>query len=91
MEPEKTAVENADLQYYTDAREHAQRIWESIHALKAMQARWNALDSGNTMIAGDGVHNGLVAADIGAVVFATADAFLGLLGTGHATNLAKLL
>jgi hypothetical protein len=91
MEPETTSVESADQKYYTDARELNKRIWESIYALKGMQARWNALDSGNTMGDGEGSNFGLVAADIGGVVFATTDAFLALLATGHATNMAKLL
>lgn len=38
-----------------------------------------------------GTQDGLAPADVGACVFATADALRALLATGHATNLAKLL
>jgi hypothetical protein len=38
-----------------------------------------------------GDNEGYTAAEVGAVVFDTANAFRGLLNTGHATNLSKLL
>jgi hypothetical protein len=90
MEIEKTAQELADMEQYALARKYARQLLEAMHGLEAMQTRWNALDSGNTMIAGEGSFNGLVASDVGAVVFATADAVRGLLNAGHGTNLAKV-
>jgi hypothetical protein len=89
MEP--TSIQNTDQAFYMDAKEHTRALWEALHSLLAMQTRWNALDSGNTMGAGEGSNLGLVAADVGAVVFASADAIKGLLDGGHATNMAKLL
>lgn len=88
---ENTSQENTDLQQYTMARAYAHQLLDAIHGLEAMQTRWNSLDSGNTMIAGEGVHNGLLPADVGAVVFATADAMRALLTSGHGTNISKLL
>jgi len=91
METEQTSVQQSDQAYYSAARIQARAIWDAIATLEAMQARWTALDSGTTMGDGQGTNYGLTAADVGAVVFATADAMRALLDTGHATNLAKLL
>ena len=52
---------------------------------------WNALDYGTTLDAGEGENAGIVRADVGAVVFGTADALRTVLNSGHATNMAKLL
>jgi hypothetical protein len=90
METEKTAQELADLEQYALARGYARQLLAAIHGLENMQTRWNALDSGTTMIAGEGSFNGLLPGDVGAVVFATADAVRGLLNAGHGTNLAKV-
>lgn len=89
MEP--TSIQQTDLAQYTLARQYANQLLTAITGLEAMQTRWNSLDSGNTMIAGEGVHLGLLPADIGAVVFATADAMRALLTSGHGTNISKLL
>ena len=91
MEEEKTSQQLGDLAQYTEARKLARQLLDAVHGLEAMQTRWNALDSGNSMIPGEGTHTGLVASDVGAVVFATADAVRGLLNAGHGTNIAKLL
>ena len=88
---EKTAIEQSDLAQYTQARAYARQLLDAITGLEAMQTRWNSLDSGNTMIDGEGVHYGLLPSDIGAVIFATADAMRGLLTAGHGTNISKLL
>ena len=87
---EKTAQELEDLRQYQLVREYARQLLSGLHGLEAMQTRWNALDSGNAMIAGEGSFNGLVAADVGAVVFDTANAVRGLLNAGHGTNLSKV-
>lgn len=77
--------------FYNDARRNAKALWNAIETLQAMQDQWNALDYGNTLADGDGNNAGLTKDDVGAVVFATTNAFKGLFSAGHATNLAKLL
>lgn len=58
-------------------------IWNGINTLISLQREWNALDYGNS-----GVGN---IADYGAVTFDTANALVGVLNAGHATNMSKLL
>jgi hypothetical protein len=77
--------------FYTLARQHNAAIWDAINGLVALQREWNALDYGNTLDPGQGSNEGLTATEVGAVVFDTANAFVGVLGAGHATNMAKLL
>ncbi len=77
--------------YITLARQHATALWNAHKALLALQAEYNALDYGNTLADGEGANIGYTKVEVGAVVFATADAITTLLNTGHATNLAKLL
>lgn len=77
--------------YYTLARQYNQAIWDGINDLMALQREWNAMDFGNTLEPGAGANDGLVAADVGAVVFDTANAMVAVLNAGHATNMAKLL
>lgn len=74
-------------EFVSDVRRDARIIWEALGRLRGYQREWNALDYGATL----GDTSGAPAADVGAVVFATVDAFDGLLAQGHATNLAKLL
>jgi len=75
-----------DEEFVTEAREANRKIWDGINALIALQRQWNALDYGNTLAV-----DGVVAAEVGAVVFDTATAFVAVLNAGHATNMAKLL
>jgi hypothetical protein len=77
--------------YIDQARGLNRQIWEGIHALQAMQAEWNALDYGSTMEAGTGANAGIDPAEVGAVVFDSANALKAVLNAGHATNMAKLL
>ena len=77
--------------YITEARAANKRIWDAINELVALQREWNALDYGNTLEDGAGNNDGVSAAEVGAVVFDTANAFVGVLGAGHATNMANLL
>ena len=77
--------------YYTLARNHNKAIWDGINALVALQREWNALDYGNTLEPGAGANLGLTDTEVGAVVFDTANAMVGVLAAGHATNMAKLL
>lgn len=77
--------------FYTLARQHNKTIWDALNALVGLQKEWNALDYGNTLDPGAGSNEGLTAQHLGAVVFDTTNAFLGVLGAGHATNMARLL
>jgi hypothetical protein len=77
--------------YITIARQNAKQLWDALNTLEALQKEWNALDYGTTLPAGAGDNSGLDAAEIGAVVFDTANAIRATLNAGHATNLAKLL
>ena len=77
--------------FISEARRANRAIWEGINTLLALQNEWNALDYTNTLDAGEGDNAGITGAMVGSVVFDTADALQTLLGTGHATNMAKLL
>lgn len=77
--------------YITEARAINRQIWDGINNLVAMQREWSALDYGTTLDAGEGNNTGIDAAEVGAVVFDTANALVGVLTAGHATNMAKLL
>ncbi len=73
--------------YVSDVQRHTRSIWDALNALQALQVEWNALDYGVTL----GLQNGVEALAVGAVVFDTVNALRATLGTGHATNMAKLL
>ena len=77
--------------YITEARAANRKVWDGINALKSLQREYNALDYGNTLPDGAGENAGISKAEVGAVVFDTANALVSLLDTGHATNMAKLL
>lgn len=77
--------------FITEARQQNKAIWDGINALVALQREWNALDYGNTLDSGDGDNTGISVAQVGAVVFDSANAFVGVLSAGHATNMARLL
>ena len=77
--------------YITEARAANRQVWDGINALKALQREYNALDYGNTLPDGSGENDGITKAEVGAVVFDTANALVTLLDAGHATNMAKLL
>lgn len=77
--------------FITIARQHNRAIWDGINALVALQREYNALDYGNTLDDGVGDNTGITGAEVGAVVFDTANAFVAVLAAGHATNMARLL
>ncbi len=77
--------------YYMAVRQNNQAIWNALNNLVALQREWNALDYGNTLEDGEGGNAGYTALEVGAVVFDSANAFVAVLGAGHATNMAKLL
>jgi hypothetical protein len=68
------------------------KVWEGLNDLLELQKQWNALDYGSTLIVAEsGAKEGLLPANIGAVVFDTANAIQVVLNEGYATNMAKLL
>lgn len=77
--------------FITAARAANRKVWEGINELKVLQREWNALDYGTTLDEGEGENAGITAVEVGAVVFATADALETTLNAGHATNMARLL
>lgn len=80
-----------DQDFISEARALNRRLWDAINGLTAMQREWNALDYGSTLASGEGANEGIEPAEVGAVVFDTANAMVGVLNAGHATNMAKLL
>jgi hypothetical protein len=89
---QQTAQSAAMQKFYSEARQATAQLLEAHQKLLALQNQWHALDYGNNLEPGDGIHHGLVANDVGAVVHATADAINTLMIDGHHRgNLAKLL
>lgn len=77
--------------YISEARENARKLWAAVNDLQAMQEEWNAQTYGSTLANGSGSNEGILATDVGACVFATADALRIVLDDGHATNITNLL
>jgi hypothetical protein len=77
--------------YITEVRNANRKVWDGINELVALQREWNALDYGNSLPEGEGLNVGIVRADVGAVVFASANDLVDVLVTGVATNMANLL
>lgn len=77
--------------YITEARNAAQQLWDAILTLEAMQSEWNAQDYSNELPDGTGANDGYAAAEVGSVVFDTANAMRAVLNAGHATNVTNLL
>lgn len=88
------AASNAQKQQYINrARTAATQLWNAQQELLELQREWNALDYGNTLNTPDdftGDNEGLTGANIGAVVFDTANLVQGVLDAGSATNLARI-
>ena len=84
-----TAARQSD--YISEARTAVRQLWQAINTLKSLQREWTAEDYGNTLADGVNANLGINRAAVGAAVFATADAIVTVLDTGHATNLANLL
>ena len=80
-----------EQQYYTEVRAANRSLWDAINTLVSLQQEWNALDYGTTLDDGQGDHVGLTKTELGMVAFDSANAFVAVLGAGHATNMAKLL
>jgi hypothetical protein len=77
--------------FITIARNANRKVWEGINELKSLQTEWNALDYGNTLTDGVNGNAGITKAQVGAVVFDSANDLLDVLATGVATNMARLL
>lgn len=77
--------------FITQARVSNRKVWDGINELVALQRQWSALDFGTTLDDGEGENAGIARADVGAVLFDTANALVTVLNAGHATNLARLL
>lgn len=83
--------------YVTNVRAANRQLWDAINELVSLQRQWAALDYGNTLddhLEGTeptDANHGLTAGQVGAVVFDTANAMVGVLNAGHATNMANLL
>lgn len=77
--------------YITEVRQANRQLWDAINDLVALQREWNAMDYGSTLNDFAGENSHLNAAQVGAVVFDSANAMVGVLNAGHATNMANLL
>lgn len=86
-----SASSDRQSDYISTARQATRDLWNAWLSLKGLQPEWNALNYSETLAEFAGANDGLAAADVGAVVFDTANAIETLFNTGHATNLAKLL
>ena len=88
------AASEAQKQAYINAaRNAATELWRAQTTLQQLQDEWNALDYGNTIVEADftGDNAGLVASQIGAVVFDTSNAIqTQVFAAGHATNVARI-
>lgn len=85
------ATPSREQDYYDEVRAANRDIWNGVLKLKSLQPEWNANDYGNTLADGEGGNDGLTQAQIGAVVFAAADALEDVLQTGIGGNMAAIL
>ena len=86
------ASDNQKQAFINAARDAATQYWAAQQACEALQDEWNALDYGTAITDADftGDNAGLVKADIGAVVFDTANAIATVFAAGNATNVARI-
>lgn len=77
--------------YISEARQANRELWNAINTLVSLQREWNALNYSQELTDFQGENEGLTGAQVGAVVFDSANAFVTVLNAGHATNMAKLL
>lgn len=78
-------------EFINEVRDFNRKVWEGINGLKGLQAEWNALEYGNNLPDGLGSNDGVTRAEVGAVVFDSADNLKAVLDAGTAGNMAKLL
>lgn len=86
-----------DQDYISSQRSSAQQIFTGINNLIIAQQLWNGRAYGDQTPGGTGLadgenqNEGISAAEVGAVVFDTANALKALLDGGHIGNIVKLL
>lgn len=80
-----------EQEYIQLVRAFNKQAWEGIRGLLALQGEWNALNYLDTLEDGTGENAGITAAEVGAVVFDTANALEAVLLAGNATNMSRLL
>jgi hypothetical protein len=78
--------------YVEQVRTQSTNLLTTIHKLRALRQKQDALDLGNTLNQSDigGANEGILVADVVAVLGVTLEAFEALLTAGHATNLHKV-
>ncbi len=77
--------------FISTARDATTEFWKAYQVMLSLQQEWNAQDYSNNLEDGVDGNSGVLAADVGAVIFATADAVKVLMDAGHSTNVTKLL
>lgn len=80
-----------DQVYITIVRQYNRMIWEGVLGLKAQQYEFNSAVYGETLENGEAENEGILAADVGPVVFGAADALIAVIDSGVGGNMAKLL
>src|SRR3977135_2123716 len=85
---EGSSMAAREQDYISTVRDLNRQLWNAVNGLKALQREHQALDYGTALEDGVGANEGITKVEVGAVVFATTDAIIALLDTGHATNLA---
>ena len=87
------AASDAQKQAFINAaRVAATNYWNAQATCEALQAEWNAMDYDNALVPADftGDNEGLTKAQIGAVVFDTANLIAAVFAAGSATNIARI-
>ena len=81
-------VQNTNV-FVTQVSTQAANLIHTLDRLRALRNKYDALDLGNTLNQADigGDNDGIVIAEVTAVLGNTLEAFEGLMNTGHATNL----
>ena len=78
--------------FVTQVSTQAANLINTLHKLRALRSKYDALDLGNTLVQDDigGDNEGILIADVTAVLGNTLEALESLLSTGHSTNLHKI-
>jgi hypothetical protein len=86
------SLQTRETEYVREVRQNTISLWQAYLSLKELQDEWNAQDYGNNLtIDPEGPHAGLLPAQIGAVVFDTANAIATVMAAGNATNVTAIL
>lgn len=85
------ATAKHEQDFITLTRQEARAFWDSYNALLARQAEWNAQNYGATLDVGTNDNEGIVAAQIGSVIFDTMNAVKVVMDAGNATNITTIL